>query len=223
MPRPDVVAFDIIQTTFSLEALRPKLTQAGLPGHVLESWFAGTLRDAFALDVTGVFKPFKEVARAGLVGLLAAAGRDNAAADGIIEGFAGLDPHPDAAPAMRALREAEVRIVALTNGSASVTQKLLDRGGLSRFVERTVSIDDVGRWKPAREVYLHCAKAMEMPPQRLALVAAHGWDIHGASRAGLMTGFVGRSGAPFPTVMDPPDVSAASLLDLAKVFVQAAD
>ncbi|MGN6551879.1 MAG: haloacid dehalogenase type II [Pararhizobium sp.] len=223
MPRPAVVAFDIIQTTFSLEALRPRLTAAGLPADSLESWFAGTLRDAFALDVTGVFKPFKAVARAGLTGLLAAAGRESAAADRIIEGFGALDPHPDAAPAMRALREGGIRIVALTNGSASVTRRLLERGGLTDFVERTVSIDDVGRWKPAREVYLHCAKAMETPPPRVALVAAHGWDIHGAARAGLMTGYVGRSAPPFPDVMDPPDVSASSLLDLANAFIERRD
>lgn len=47
--RPRVVAFDSIETTFSLASLRPRLEARALPGAVLDLWFARTLRNAFAL------------------------------------------------------------------------------------------------------------------------------------------------------------------------------
>jgi hypothetical protein len=50
--RPLAVAFDIIETVFSLGHLRSRLDAAGVPGQALEVWFAQTLRDAFALDAT---------------------------------------------------------------------------------------------------------------------------------------------------------------------------
>lgn len=34
--RPRIVAFDVIETTFSLEALRPRLARLGLPPSNLE-------------------------------------------------------------------------------------------------------------------------------------------------------------------------------------------
>jgi 2-haloacid dehalogenase len=213
---PSVVAFDVIETMFSLEALRPRLQAAGLPGHVLETWFAQLLRDAFALDATGVYKPFREIAAASLEALLGGpAGQTGAGqADGIIAGFMDLDAHPDAAPAVRVLRESGVRIVTLTNGSAAVTARLLERAGLSDYVERTISVEEVQRWKPRREVYIHCASQVGVEPRRLALVAAHPWDIQGARRAGLIAGYVGRNGKPFPSVMDPPHVSGATLVEV---------
>ena len=46
MPRrPQVVAFDAIETVFSLDPLRDRLVTLGLPPHALEVWFARTLRD----------------------------------------------------------------------------------------------------------------------------------------------------------------------------------
>ena len=56
--RPSVIAFDVIETVFSLETLRGRFEVVGLPGTALETWFAQTLRDAFALDATGAFVSF---------------------------------------------------------------------------------------------------------------------------------------------------------------------
>ncbi len=55
--RPDVVAFDVLETLFSLEPMRAKLIGLGLPAEALELWFARLLRNAFALDASGTFKP----------------------------------------------------------------------------------------------------------------------------------------------------------------------
>lgn len=49
MTRPDAIAFDAVETLFSLKSLRPRIELAGLAGHALETWFAQMLRDAFAL------------------------------------------------------------------------------------------------------------------------------------------------------------------------------
>ena len=56
-----VVVFDIIETVFSLEPVRHGLASAGFDPLDLETWFAFGLRDAFALNATGDFVPFKEV------------------------------------------------------------------------------------------------------------------------------------------------------------------
>lgn len=214
--RPVVIAFDVIETLFSLESLRERLQNQRLPGHILETWFAHILRDGFALDATGVYEPFGKVAAAALEALARSAQPSgDVATEEIMKGFSELEAHPDVAPAMSALRDADIRMVTLTNGSASVTQRLLESAGLQGFVERIISVDEVRRWKPRREVYIHCADTTGVEPHRLALIAAHAWDIHGAQRAGLITGYVSRRHSVFPSTMDKPTVEGATLVEVA--------
>lgn len=222
--RPVAVAFDVIETVFSLEKLRDRLPSLGLPRDALEVWFAQTLRDAFALETTGVYQPFREIASATLTSLATEKGAvtDSEKVSAVLDGFAELAPHPDADAAFRQLNDAKFRIVTLTNGSAKVTEKLLHQAGLDQFVERTISIEEIGHWKPRREVYHHAASHIGVEPQRLALVAAHGWDIHGAGCAGLTTVFVSRR-KPYPNFMSPPDIVAINLRDAAEALVRLND
>ena len=206
--RPLVVAFDVIETLFDLSPLRDKLKEAGLPADALGAWFARMLRDAMALTITGVYKSFGDVAKGTLEVMLTeakVAPKPNRVA-AVLAGFAELPAHPDVAPAFERLRNAKVRVVTLTNGSAENTGALLAGAKLKEMVERTITVDEVKKWKPAKEVYLHAAEAVKVEPARMALVAAHDWDCHGAIRAGLVAGFVARKGKGFHPAMDPPDI-----------------
>lgn len=214
--RPTVVAFDVVETLFSLDPMRARLCALGLAGDALELWFARLLRDAFALDASGTFKTFGEVARATLEVMLAEhrLTADAVALGETLAGLGELPAHADVAPAFQILRNAGVRLVALTNGNADNTRRLLERAGLEAQIERVISIDGVCRWKPAGAVYLHAAKVAGVAPDELALVAAHAWDIQGASRAGLVTGWVSWLEKQFSPAMNPPDVTGATLIEV---------
>jgi 2-haloacid dehalogenase len=208
--RPLVVAFDVIETLFPLEPMRARLVEAGQPGTVLELWFARILRDGFALTAAGDYRTFAEVAASALVSVAKGAMADPDV-EGILAGFRELKPHADAEPALRAVRDARLRAITLTNGSAANTEALLRRAGLEEYVERAVSADEVRVWKPAAEPYLHAAAVCGVRPAQMALVAAHGWDIHGARHAGLTTGWVSRLEGRPPAVFHAADVSGPDL------------
>ena len=203
--RPAVVAFDVIETLMSLEPLRERLAGIGQPPHLLEAWYTRTLRDGIALSATGDFVPFTDVAEAALRGLTGFTVSDEQVAQ-VMAGFNELPAFPDAMPAMTTLTEAGVRVACLTNGSAQVTSSFLNRTGLGSLVDRVVTVGEVYRWKPSPMVYLYAAEVLDVPPQWLALVAAHDWDCHGAKRAGLITGFVTRKSGGFGTPFARPDV-----------------
>ena len=63
----------------------------------------------------------------------------------------------------------------------------------------------------AREVYLWAAGSCDVVPERMALVAAHGWDVLGAQRAGLTGAWFPRSERVYPAVYEPPHVTGADL------------
>jgi len=133
----------------------------------------------------------------------------------VMAGFNELPAFPDAMPAMTKLTEAGVRVACLTNGSAYLTSSFLNRTGLGSLVERVVTVGEVYRWKPSPMVYLYAAEVLDVPPQWLALVAAHDWDCHGAKRAGLIAGFVTRKSGGFGAPFEPPDVVGEDLTEVA--------
>jgi 2-haloacid dehalogenase len=202
-----VVAFDVNETLFSLDRLRDAFTAAGLDPAAVPLWFAQLLRDGFALTAMGQYQSFRDLAAQALRNHTS----DEDALTAIIGAFRELDPHPDVAPALRMLADAGVPAVTLTNGSTSVVEALLSRADLLPLVQRRFSADEVRRWKPAPDPYRWTATQLEIEPGQLALVASHPWDCAGARAAGLVSGWVNRTGAGWPTTFTPPDVTAPDL------------
>lgn len=219
--RPASVAFDVIGTLFSLEPLRTRLQAAGLPPDALETWYAESLRDAFALAASGngSYQPFQALLDANLDVLSLRHGSvlGRLRKGGILSALQELPPHPDAAEALAALAAAGIPAIAFSNGGAAATEALLRRAGLRDAVRLVVSTDEAGLSKPRREAYHHAAARAGTPPDRVALVAAHPWDIHGAKLAGLTAGFVAR-GRAFPTVLAAPDVQGEGLAEVARAL-----
>lgn len=210
--RPLVVAFDVVETLFSLGAVEVALADAGPGAPTVERFFDRLLRDGFALAASGSYRPFRDVADRALAAT--SSGLDAATRGRILGAFARLDPHPDARPALERVRAAGLAAAALTNGSATLTAGLLERAGFEELVERVVSIDEAQAWKPAPAPYRHAAEVLGVVPGRLALVAVHSWDVHGARRAGLVTGWASRLEGRFPAIFDRPDVIGSDLVEV---------
>lgn len=208
--RPDVIAFDVLETLFPLQPLEWRFREAGVPRVLMLRWFDHLLRDAFALAASGTYLPFPDLARGALKDVTGHQVAP-AAADAIIGAVAELDPRPDAAAAVEAANAAGARVVVLSNGTEETTRALLTRAGLAGRVERVLSADGARCWKPAPAPYLMAARTCGVEPGRVALVTAHGWDVHGACRAGLVTGWSSQLEGRFPPVFDPPDVSGPGL------------
>jgi 2-haloacid dehalogenase len=122
-------------------------------------------------------------------------------------------------PALRRLVEAGVRVVTLSHGSPGIAEAGLQRGGLTPLVERSLSSEVIRAWKPRREVYLWAAGVCAVEPARLALVAAHGWDVHGAQLAGLTGAWFPRAERVYPEVYGAPQVTAPDLAGVAEALL----
>lgn len=120
MVKPKVVAFDVIETLFSLDYLKEIFENIGLKPMVLETWFTTLLRDAFALEITGKYKEFKEIATSTLEVTM----KENCVEpekekiNKLLEGFKHLKAYDDVLPAFKKLQDSGISIISLTNGSA---------------------------------------------------------------------------------------------------------
>jgi 2-haloacid dehalogenase len=206
--RPDVVAFDVNETLLDLAPVRAALVEAGQPASLLGTVFARTLLTGFAAVATGTWCRFRDAFDAALAQESDLPVQRRAM---VADAFKELAPHPDVEPALRRLTAAGVRVVTLSHGSPGVAEAGLARGGIVPLVERTLSSETIRAWKPSREVYLWAAGSCDVVPDRMALVAAHGWDVLGAQRAGLTGAWFPRSERTYPSPYEPPHVSAGDL------------
>ena len=203
------VLLDVNETLLDLSGLQPAFDSLGLPD-ARPLWFARTLRDGFALAASGDCRSFADVARDTLVSL--DPGRLKPTdADGLLDAFTWLAPHPDVEAGLRALADAGIPAMTLTVGDAAVVSRIFDAHGLGDLVAGHLSAADFGRWKPAAAPYLAGCLALALSPRDVTMVAAHAWDVHGAHRAGLRTAWISRLERARGDIFAMPDIEGPDL------------
>jgi 2-haloacid dehalogenase len=216
--RPAVLIFDVNETLSDMSPMAQRFEDVGAPAHLAATWFAGLLRDGFALTAVGASEPFARIAaealRISLHDIPLSRATDDAVQH-IMEGFAGLSVHGDVPDGISALHGLGVRLVTLSNGSTSVAEALFDRAGIRNQFEALLSVEDAEGWKPAVGAYAYALEQCEIDAKDAMLVAVHPWDTDGAARAGLATAWINRTGGSYPAYFTAPHLSARSLTDLA--------
>lgn len=180
---------------------------------------AGAIETAMTETLLGGHRPLADHLRGSLTRETERSGLDPALVDEAAERGTRLAPFPDAAPALDRLRAAGIGIAALTNSGADAGRATLEAAGLVDRFDHVLGVDALGVFKPHPATYAHALHRMEAAAVDVVLVAAHGWDVAGASHAGLLTGWVARGEGALSSVVPLPDLRAADLLDMAEQLV----
>jgi 2-haloacid dehalogenase len=104
------------------------------------------------------------------------------------------------------LENKKIKMVTLTNGSKDNTLKLLKNSGLKSYISRCFSINELRTWKPDKKTYIYVCKEMNVPPSKTLMIAAHAWDVNGAKKAGLKTGYITRYEKVLSEIYTEPDL-----------------
>lgn len=218
---PSVVVFDVNETLSDLTAIASRFGDVGAPEILAKLWFAGTLRDGFAVASAGSQESFSVLAEHNLKLVLAGQALDrdlDLAVEHIMSGFMGLPVHNDVTPGIHALKEAGFRLVTLSNGSTEVADRLLTTAGVRDDFDHLLSVEEAGVWKPVKRSYEYAARMCGTKLADMVMVAAHPWDIDGAARAGMQTAFVNRTGMPYPPYASPPTYTVDDMRTLPDVL-----
>lgn len=210
------IIFDINETVLDLAALDPLFAAWFGDPLARHAWFHRTIHLALTLAATRTFATFSNVGRAALddvAGLRKIALPGSAPAE-LSAALRRLPPHPDVIPALQRLQDAGFRLAALSNNPLPVLEEQLGNAGITPYFAEIISVDEAGALKPAPEVYHYALQRLDLAATQVWMVAAHGWDIAGATRAGLRGAFVARAGQ-HPDPLAPPEVFGVHLLDVA--------
>ena len=216
------IVFDVNETLLDLTALDPLFERAfGLSG-LRREWFAQLLQSAFVSIITDSYADFGTIGRAALHMVAQRNGIELEAADrdAILGTMRELPPHPEVPAALERLRDAGLRLAALTNSTDDVATAQLTNAGLTPLFERILSADSAHRLKPAQEAYETAAAQLGGDVGDIRLVAAHAWDIAGALRAGAAAAFVARPGMVLDPLAPAPDIVGSNLEEVATRIIE---
>lgn len=132
-----------------------------------------------------------------------------------------LQTYPDVIKGLHLLKNNGFRLITLTNSPESALKEQLKNSNLTSYFEQALSIDAIAKYKPAKETYLWAAEKLAIKPEKMIMIAAHGWDIAGASNAGLATAFIAREGQSIYSLSKKPDYVANDILAIAEQLVAA--
>jgi 2-haloacid dehalogenase len=214
------VLFDLNGTLLDLSGTAGPLGGGEQDRALVSEAFQHALLLTMADTLSGApYRPLPEYLRATLERALRAEGRDLGALDSAMGRAATLDAFPEAGTALARLRNASLRVGVLTNSTTDAAEQALTEAGLRDQLEIVIGSDEAHTFKPDPRVYLHGVQRIGVEPAEIVLVAAHGWDVAGAMRAGLRGAWVARGERWLVPIVPEPDVRGEDLEHVAAEIV----
>ncbi|WP_337013633.1 haloacid dehalogenase type II [Pantoea sp. AS142] len=216
-PYSGTLFFDVNETLLDTAELNQVVAQRlGDRPERAEAWFTSLLHYSLVESVTDSWHTFGDIAEAVLEMTAARYGitlPTNVAP--LAEIIAAMPAHPDVTDGLTGLQQQGFTLVALTNSSSALAEKQLRSSGLIQLFTRILSVEQLQVYKPDMTVYPWAMKEMGKPVSECMMVAAHGWDVGGAKRAGMKTAFVTRKGQALYPLAPAPDLVVSDIGALA--------
>ena len=219
--KPELLVFDVNETLLDMSPLRIDFEDVFGDPDAMGEWFARLLHGSLVSNQLDEYRAFGVI---GVEALLLVAERrgvdlDEATATEVVTRLAILPAHLDVIPALEQLLDAGFRTAALTNGSTKAANVQIENAGLHTFIQRVISVEEVGRFKPDPATYRHAAQVMDVHVSKSMLISAHDWDVAGAVGAGASAAFVRRPGYVWSLPGPMPETVGTDLKEIADQLI----
>lgn len=205
---PRTLVLDVNETLLDLRVLDPIFERAFGDPAVRRQWFGLVLRNAMTLTMTGAYQDFITVGAASLdmVAEQHQVTLSQSDREAIRQTMGDLPPHDDVLPNLQRLHQAGFRMAALTNSPPDAATQQLTNAGIAPLLDEIMTVEAVGKFKPAHEVYEMAAATLGITTNEMRMVAAHDWDIAGAMAAGCAGAYLLRPGMVLNPLYPTPDI-----------------
>jgi len=162
-----------------------------------ELWRRKQLEYSWLRSLMRLHSDFAAVTREALDYAFEALGvEDRRLAEALLAAYRELRPYPEVPGAVAALHEGGLRLAVLSNGIPEMLEAGLAHAGLRDAFEAVLSVEEVGVFKPAPEVYALASARLGLAAGEILFLSANAWDAHGAAAFGMHSLWINRRGAP---------------------------
>ena len=191
------VVFDAYGTLFDVATAAERTADELGPRWktLADLWRARQLQYSWLRSLMGRHADFWEVTGDALDFALDELGLSDAALrERLMALYRRLGAYPEARATLERLRSGGLRLAVLSNGAPDMLAAAAESAGLDAFLEASLSVEEVGVYKPHPSVYQLAVDRLGLPPAEMAFVSSNGWDAHGAAAFGLRVAWCNRAG-----------------------------
>lgn len=188
----------------------------GKGGELSNAWRTRQFEYSWLRTLTGNYVDFWQVTEQALAfaAKLMKLEMSGAQRDQLMASYLELKAWPDAAAALKQLKDAGIRMAFLSNFTAGMLDAAVGNSGLQGLFEAHLSTDRVQAFKPDPRAYRMGVDAFGIPKEEIVFAAFGGWDAAGAKRFGYPTFWVNRANLPLEELGIAPDGIGTGLRDL---------
>lgn len=162
-----------------------------------ELWRTKQLEYSWVRSLMGRWRDFQGVTEDALAfAAERCGGLDDALRARLLDAYGELDPYPDVAATLGALKARGARTAILSNGTEAMLARAVAAAGIGRWLDATLSVDQAGVFKTDRRAYDLVGQRFGVAPDEVAFVSSNRWDVAGATAFGFRAIWINRSGAP---------------------------
>ena len=219
---PRAVLFDAYGTLFDVYSVG-LLAEQLFPSHgerLAQLWRDKQIEYTRLLTMSGRYKPFWDVTRAGLRYAAArlALALDAAAEDQLMNQYRHLSAFPENRDVLVELKRRGVVAGILSNGDPQMLEVAVKSAGLADLLAPVLSVHGVQRFKTDPAAYAIGPQALKVPAAEILFVSSNGWDAIGATWFGYTTLWVNRAGLPLEQLDTSPTRTGSSLRNVLDFF-----
>jgi 2-haloacid dehalogenase len=219
---PRAVLFDAYGTLFDVYSVGV-LAEQLFPGHgerLALLWRDRQLDYTRLLTLSGRYKPFWDVTRAGLRYAAArlALALDTPAEDRLMNQYRRLAAFPENREVLAELKRRGIVVGILSNGDPDMLGAAIESAGFGGLLAPVLSVHGVQRFKTDAAAYALGPQALKLPAEQILFVSSNGWDAIGATWFGYTTLWVNRTGLPPEELDTSPTRTGSSLRDVLDFF-----
>jgi 2-haloacid dehalogenase len=212
------VAFDAF-TAFDPRSVAAAVEEnlPGKGGELIATWRTRQFEYCWLRTLNRTYVDFWQVTEEALVFALKAA-RIDLKPDvraSLMDAWLQLKPWPDSVAALRAMRDAGIRLAYVANFTPKMLKVNTGNAGAAGLFEHFLSTDAVKAFKPDPRAYHMAETAFRLPRENITFAVFGGWDAAGAKSFGLNTFWVNRLDASLEELGIRPDAMGGTLTELA--------
>jgi 2-haloacid dehalogenase len=197
MKRPKVLFFDSNETMFDLAGMKPEVTDAfNGRNELMALWFATMLQYSLVDTVVSNYHSFGKIGAACMQMIAEGNGinLDINKANKAMQAMKTLPVHPDIPEGLKKLKENGFKLYTFTNSASSVIGSQVKNARIETYFDGRLTTEGLNIYKPHPRTYHWVANEVGEPIGNCMLIAAHGWDVAGATTTGMRAAFVERPG-----------------------------
>jgi len=143
---------------------------------------------------------------------------DTGLRDDLMQAYLALAPYPEVRTVLQTLKQHGMSCAILSNGSPQMLQAAVRSAQLEDLLDATLSIEDVGIYKPHPTVYQLAVDRLGVKADQISFQSSNAWDVVGAATFGMRVAWINRFGQRRERLTADPQAELRSLTELPAIL-----